>query len=255
MKIVILGQEEPIYFSPFLRSIVEACSSEISAVAVVGSRGAGGHPKTIWGKLQYFYSLWRLLEPAGFCKHLFCRKKRILENAARSRNIPLYFVQDVNGPEFLATLSSLAPDLVINQTECLLKKELLSIPKLGVLNRHASLLPHFRGRVGSFWGHAEEPPEYGVTIHFVNEGIDAGPIVVQKRFDLDPRFSYAQVLQILFQESLPLLLKALEKLKQPDFICIPNEVEGHPPRRFPSLKEIQCYRDRLAKRRRRLHTR
>ncbi len=266
MKIVIIGQEEPVYFSPFFRALIEARAKEIACVAIVGSRGAGSHPKTFWDKLKNLYGLWRLLEPAGFLTHLRIRcyqkflaafgllgsakDKRSLEGAARSHKIDLQFITDVNAPSFLATLRLLAPDLVINQTELLLREELLAIPKIGVLNRHASLLPRFRGRVGSFWGHAQEIPEYGVTIHFVNEEIDAGPIVIQKKFDLDPRCSFAKILEILFKESIPLMLEAIDRVSSPEFLPLPNPTQGTMAHRFPTLEQIQNYRTLLARRRR-----
>jgi methionyl-tRNA formyltransferase len=131
----------------------------------------------------------------------------------------------------------------------LLKEELLNIPKIGVLNRHASLLPHFRGRVGSFWGHAQDLPEYGVTIHFVNEEIDAGPIVVQKKFDLDPTLSFAKILEILFKESVPLMLEAIDKVDSPGFLPLPNNYQETSPYRFPTLEQVQNYRRVLERRR------
>jgi methionyl-tRNA formyltransferase len=251
MRIVILGQEEPVYFSPFFRAIIEARPKDIVCVAIACPRGAGS---------DNLYALWRLLEPAGFFTHLFvkCMQKlfhgtrfdrRSLEGAAKDHKIDTHFIKDVNDPAFLATLRSYEPDIIINQTELLLKRELLQIPKIGVLNRHASLLPRFRGRVGSFWGHAQEVPEYGVTIHFVNEEIDAGPIIVQKKFDLDPRLSFAKVLETLFKHSVPLMLEALEKLESPKFEPLPNNYRGTSAYRFPTLEQIQNYRETLGRRR------
>ncbi len=265
MRIVILGQEEPVYFSPFLRAILNARAKEVVSVAIVGSRGAGSHPKTFGEKLKNLYSLWRLLEPMGFLDHLRVRcyqalltmfgllgtylDKRSLEGAAKSHDIEIQRITDVNDPSFLAKLRSLAPDLIINQTELLLKKELLSIPKIGILNRHASLLPHFRGRLGSFWGHAQDFPEYGVTIHFVNEEIDAGPIVVQKRFELDPTLSFSKILGILFEESAALMLEAIDKVGGKGFSSLPNNYKETTPFKFPTLEQIQNYRKVLKRRR------
>jgi len=255
MKIVILAQEEPVYFSPFFRAIIEARPKDVVMVAIVGKRGAGSHPKTFSEKLKNLYALWRLFEPAGFLGHLWIRLSqkvfdtRSIQGAAKAQNIDSQHIGDPNAPAFLDRLRTYAPDVVINQTELLLKKELLSIPKIGVLNRHASLLPKFRGRLGSFWGHAQEPPEYGVTIHFVNEEIDAGPIVVQKQFDLDPRLSFAKILKTLFQKSVPLMLEALDKVAQPGFSPLPNHYQGTMAYRFPTLNQIQDYRKMMAKRR------
>lgn len=56
---------------------------------------------------------------------------------------------------------------------------LFNIPKKGTLNFHPSLLPFNKGKHPTFWNIIEEVP-YGVSIHFVDEGIDSGDVVFQK---------------------------------------------------------------------------
>ncbi len=265
MRIVIIGQEEPVYFSPFLRSIIEARPHDVVLVAIAGSRGAGSHPKTLRQKLENIYILWLIMEPFGFLRNIliglwhnllrllgplgFLLDKRSLQAAARKYNIPIIFIEDVNSKEFLTRLRSFSPDVIINQAELLLKEEILSVPKIGIINRHASLLPHFRGRLASFWSHAYEPPEHGVTIHFVDKEIDSGPIIIQKRFEIDPAASYSKALDILFKESTALMLEALDKVRKSDFAPLPNRYQGTKTYLFPTLKEAKAYRALLKKRR------
>ncbi len=265
MKIVIIGQEEPVYFSPFLRSIIEARPKDMAAVVIAGTRGAGSHPKTFRRKLENIYILWLILEPYGFIRNLgigvlqsFIKllgplglflDKRSIRAVARRYNIPIINAGDLNSPEFVEKLRQFSPDLIINQTELLLKEGILSVPKIGIINRHASLLPHFRGRLGSWWSHASYPPEYGVTIHFVDKGIDSGPIILQKKYTLDPRFSYCQVLDSLFQDAPNLMLEALDKIQLTGFVPIVNSYQGTKTYLFPSLQEVKAYREAMKKRR------
>ncbi len=265
MRIVIIGQEEPVYFGPFLRGIIEAIPNEVVMVVIAGSRGAGSHPKTFMEKLKNIYILWLIMEPYGFLRNLFIRlrqklililgplgkafDRRSIQGAARKHNIPIVHTEDVNSKDFILKLKEFVPDVVINQSELLLKEEILAIPKIGFLNRHASLLPHFRGRLGSFWSHAQEPAEYGVTIHFVDKEIDSGAIIVQKKFDIDPRVSYAKVLDLLFKDAVDIILEALDKIKKPDFTPLPNEYKGMQTYLFPTLEEAKSYRKALKKRR------
>lgn len=265
MRIVIIGQEEPVYFSPFLRSIIEAGPEDVVLVVIAGSRGAGSHPKTVRQKLENIYILCLIMESWGFLRNLwiglwqqllrllgpagFIWDKRSLKGAARKYNIPVVVAKDLNSPEFIQKLRQFSPDVVINQTECLLKEEILTVPKIGVINRHASLLPHFRGRLASWWAHAAEPPEYGVTIHFVDKGIDSGPIITQKKFAIDPCVSYAKALDILFKDAAALMLEALARLEKPDWTPLPNRWQGTRTYLFPTLKEVRAYRALLKKRR------
>jgi len=265
MRIVIIGQEEAVYFSPFLRSIIEARPKDIVAVVIAGDRGAGSHPKTLRQKLENIYILWLIMEPYGFLRNLCIGvlqslirllgplvsplDKRSIYGVARKYNIPIINSCDLNSQEFIEKLRKFSPDVVINQTELLLKEELLAVPKIGIINRHASLLPHFRGRLGSWWSHAAEPPEYGVTIHFVDKEIDSGPIIMQKRYLIDQRVSYCKVLDAIFNDAPNLMLEALARIEKPDFAPLPNKYQGTKTYLFPTLKEVKAYRALLKKRR------
>lgn len=265
MRIAIIAQEEPVCFGPFLRGIIAARRNEVVLVAIAGIRGAGSHPRTFRQRLENILIHWLIMEPAGFIRSAAIiagqriirilgltgtgLDQRSIEGAARRHALPVVHIQEINTPEFSEILKRYAPDLIINQSERLLKEPLLRSAPLGVVNRHASLLPHYRGRLASFRGHAAEPPEYGVTIHFVDQGLDSGPIIMQKQLDLDPRLPYPRVLEILFRESVPLMLEALDALSSPGFVPRPNQHQGTPVWQFPSLEEARAYRQRLAARR------
>lgn len=267
MRIAIIGQEEPIYFGPFLRHVIESRHKDVVAVVIAGSRGAGSHPKTFRQKLENIYMLWLIMEPFGFLRNTWLRlwqrcikllgslgaslDRRSIKGVAEKYSIPVIYTQDINSIDFLRNLSQFAPDIIINQTELLLKEEILGVPRIGVINRHASLLPHFRGRLASWWAHAQEPPEHGVSIHFVDKDIDSGPIIVQRKFNIDPRVSYTRVLDILFEESGKLILEALEKLEQPNFSTISNDYKGTQTYLFPTLQDVKAYKEILRKRRER----
>jgi len=265
MKIVILAQEEPVYFGPFFNRLIKALGNDVALVALAGSRGAGNHPKSFKEKLENLYLLWLLLEPAGFVKSLAINlgqkflqitgltgsllDVRSIEGAAKRLDIPVTQISNANSDDFLKELTKLAPDLIINQTELLLKEPILSIPKIGILNRHGSLLPHFRGRLASFWSHFNQPPEYGVTIHLVNEKIDSGPIIVQKRLEINPASSYSEVLEKVFDESFELMLDAINQISDAAFTPSINHYQGTPLYKFPTLAKVEEYRKILKQRR------
>ena len=71
---------------------------------------------------------------------------------------------------FLAWWPRIIPDYIIN------------IPGTGVVNFHPSLLPYNRGKNYNFWTIVENTP-FGVTLHFIDEGIDSGDILFQTRIE------------------------------------------------------------------------
>jgi methionyl-tRNA formyltransferase len=85
--------------------------------------------------------------------------------------------------ETVASLRSLRLDYVLLAWwPYIIRSPLFSIPAKGTLNFHPSYLPHNRGKHYNFWTLVEDTP-FGVTIHFVDEGIDTGDIVFQKRIE------------------------------------------------------------------------
>lgn len=66
----------------------------------------------------------------------------------------------------------------------IVKCDTLGLAREGFLNTHPSYLPYNRGKHYSFWSLIEQCP-FGVSLHFVDEGVDSGDIVAQKRIDYD----------------------------------------------------------------------
>ena len=253
IKLAILCQEEPVFLGPFLCDVIRLHPERIVAVFTCGSRSAGEKRRA--GSL---WLLWRILESAGFLWALWRRLNlRLLGRRSRfsvagtacKAGIPVYAVGNPNGTEFHRLLREVAPDAVLNQSEKLLKPEVLSIPTYGFLNRHASLLPRFRGRLAGWWAHAAEPPSYGLTIHLVDEGVDTGGIIRQRAFDdIDGAWAYPRVMRHIMRDAPELFWAAADQLVQPGFEPLPNvPVDGT--NRFPGPDHVQQYRQALRRRR------
>jgi methionyl-tRNA formyltransferase len=65
----------------------------------------------------------------------------------------------------------------------IINKDLISIPRLGTINLHPSYLPYNRGKDPNFWA-IKDDTIFGVSIHFVNNDIDAGKIIAQKEIGI-----------------------------------------------------------------------
>jgi methionyl-tRNA formyltransferase len=105
----------------------------------------------------------------------------------------LHFVPGVNHETTLALLRDLAPDVIKIVTGDLVRRPLLEIPRLGVLNSHAAMLPRYRGVDTPLWA-ILEGGEVGCVEHFVDEGVDTGDILVSRRLDLRPGDTIPSVL-------------------------------------------------------------
>lgn len=66
----------------------------------------------------------------------------------------------------------------------IVKEPLLSAPRLGWVNTHPSFLPYGRGKHYNFWTIVDQTP-FGVSLHWVDAGIDTGDIIAQRKIDYD----------------------------------------------------------------------
>lgn len=107
---------------------------------------------------------------------------------ARSVGVPVVRARSMW--EVRAAIGEDVPDLAV--AACFpwrLRREARELPRRGVVNIHPSLLPSGRGPEPVFWTFRNGERETGVTVHWMDEGFDTGPILAQRRFlipdDLD----------------------------------------------------------------------
>ena len=79
----------------------------------------------------------------------------------------------------------------------ILKKPLIQSPPLGILNFHPAPLPDLRGTGGFNLAILENHKNFGVSVHYMDEGIDSGPIIEVDRFPINAQSETAQSLEKL----------------------------------------------------------
>lgn len=85
------------------------------------------------------------------------------------------------------------------------------------LNIHPTLLPRYRGRyLEPILSNGEL--ESGVTIHLISDRIDAGPIVAQERYMVEPFDTVIDLMKKAEEIEGPLLIEALDRVGRPDFV-------------------------------------
>lgn len=107
---------------------------------------------------------------------------RSVADLARAHDLPVHSPRNPNTPAFVNLMRRLDPELILSfYYRRILGKDLLSIPRLGGINLHGSLLPKYRGRSPVNWVLVNGENETGVTLHYMVESADAGDIVAQER--------------------------------------------------------------------------
>jgi len=142
---------------------------------------------------SFIGSLWQLLTRASFrfCLRRFLDMKkhqwsgRTLRAACQTRGFPVVSTRDINSEATLTRIRDFQPDLLVSlYTMHLYRAEILSIPRLGAIGAHPSLLPEYRGLEVFYWALANGEKETGVTVSKLSPKIDLGKIISQERFVL-----------------------------------------------------------------------
>lgn len=102
-------------------------------------------------------------------------------HVAWAHGIPVYESGPLNSPRLLDILSELAPDVAcVACFDRILPGRLLALPRHGFLNVHPSILPDFRGPEPLFWQFRAGVNPVGVTVHWMDRGLDTGDIAGQR---------------------------------------------------------------------------
>lgn len=181
------------------------------------------------------------------------------KDIARKLNIPIIECQNINSPATREQLSSLQPDLLISACFAqILKAEIISIPKIGSLNIHPGLLPDCRGAMSYFHCLSQNHQYAGVTLHWIDEGIDTGEIISHSQFRLTAQMTQQTVLAKAAIHGAKLLNQAGQKIlkeqkltsqeespKQGQYFSIPNaqdfQLYNHKHRFFRLRDTLRLY--------------
>lgn len=100
---------------------------------------------------------------------------------------PWHEVPDINAPAVVEAVRALSPEALCVFGSSILRRPLIEIPRLGVLNMHTGLLPQYRGAKSEFWALANSDfANVGVTVHLIDEGVDTGQILQQTTLAVEP---------------------------------------------------------------------
>jgi methionyl-tRNA formyltransferase len=142
-----------------------------------------------------------------------------LAEFCQMNDIPLFNVNDFNAESSEASVKELKPDLIVFTGGGLIRKNILAIPELGVLNCHSGLLPRYRGMDTLEWTILEAQdtlPQVGLTLHFMDSGVDTGPILRRYMEELQPGGTLKTVRERLEPEMVRLIGEGVRDLQRGD---------------------------------------
>jgi methionyl-tRNA formyltransferase len=133
--------------------------------------------------------------------------------AAQRLSLPLFQPPRIRRPENVEALQASQPDvMVVVGYGQIIPQNIIDIPRLGILNVHASLLPKYRGAAPIQWAIANGESETGVTIMQIDAGLDTGDMLSAWRTPIDPDETAPELAARLAPNGANLLIRTLDEL-------------------------------------------
>ena len=137
-----------------------------------------------------------------------------LKEWAVKLGVPFLPCENVNDAAFITKIKEFGCDLLVSMSfNQILKSEIIGAAPQGFINCHAGALPFYRGRNPLNWALINGEEEFGVTVHYIDEGIDTGDIIVRNMVPVADNDDYACLLEKAHGACADSLLEALSAIE------------------------------------------
>ena len=172
-------------------------------------------------------SLQRLLSDGHHALGVVLRRKpsdALLSTLAVELSLPMYQPKSVNADEFVQQVCKLSPDLNISFAyDQILRAPIVRSAGLGFINCHAGALPAYRGRNIINWAIINGESSIGLTVHYIDEGIDTGDIILQERLPIQWEDTYGSVLERVTEAFPDILAEAVRLIERGEVRSKPQD--------------------------------
>jgi len=224
MKILIVTQNAPLYLPAFLESFIKIWKENNEGSVEIFIKPPYGQ-NSLYKEVVYRYKIYGTKAFLKISSKIFknfilsnCYKLKFTKNCYSLSNVLKKFSIDRKNFESINSIDSVSYvknniDLVISiASPEIFKKEILDAPKYGCINYHTALLPKYRGRQPLFWALLNNEKTTGITIHKMDEFIDKGELIIQKKINIEPQDSLDSLYIKTIEEGPNILFDAIKNL-------------------------------------------
>ncbi len=138
--------------------------------------------------------------------------------AAESAGLPVLQPPSLVDPQCIADLRAMKPDLIAVVAFKILPEEIFTMPPLGTINLHGSLLPKYRGAAPINRAIMNGETETGVTTFFIRKKVDTGNIIARSKITITPNMTAGELHDIMAAKGADLLLATIKSVENKSFI-------------------------------------
>jgi methionyl-tRNA formyltransferase len=242
-RVVYLGALGPFSYAP-LAALLAAGVPICAVVVARAHRGTALPGASLTGGSGITHEGVRRLVPAprmpSALPLLDAGTSRTIVDLAWEHEIPVLEVGRLTDPACLAALAAAAPDVIC--VACfpqILPPPLLALPRFGCLNLHPSMLPAHRGPAPLFWAFRAGETRTGVTVHIMDERIDAGDLLFRKSLVIPEGIPGTSLEEACASQGAKLMVEAVGSLPDMEKIRRPqNEAEASY-ESWPTLADLE----------------
>lgn len=168
-------------------------------------------------------------------------KLKTFSRIAQDKGIPIYHSKDFNSAEALSFLNNVNANLVISAyNNQILKSRVIKFPKYKTINIHPGFLPDFRGVDAAFEALYHKVAKTGVTIHYVDTGIDTGKIILQERLRVRKEDTLFSLNVRLWMHGARMLHKVLDMIDENNIVTQKQRLDKakYPYRSYPGKDRV-----------------
>lgn len=131
----------------------------------------------------------------GFICIRYNQRDLALIECGKKYGIDVIWSENINSDEFLQKIEGYHVDIFVSMSfNQIFKERMINFPKYKTINCHAGKLPFYRGRNVLNWVLINDEKEFGITCHYVDEGIDTGDIILQGTYQITDEDDYSTLL-------------------------------------------------------------
>jgi peptidoglycan/xylan/chitin deacetylase (PgdA/CDA1 family) len=171
--------------------------------------------------------------------------ERGLEQLAGASGFQIVEVGSLNSPEAVERLRSFDVDLGVVLGTRVLKRRIFEVPRLGCVNLHKGRVPDFRGMPPGFWELYESEPSAGVTVHFVDDGLDTGDVLGTSEIPIHRKETPESLSTKLNREGSRLLARVVAQIQDGTVERKPQPRSDRAPRTRPTRAQQKELAQRL----------
>ena len=243
LKIMLITQDDPFYLSKELNYLFNNLPQQIEIVGCILLKVSPfGKSESFLNKITRTYRIFGLKFFLYYSfKYFFNKfsKTNKINNILKYHGIKKIDISgNINSVQSINIIKSYNPDLIISIAgNQIFKKPLIDLAPNGCLNLHTALLPKYRGLMPSFWVLKNNEKYTGVTVFFVDEGIDSGPILVQKVVEISNRTQDA-LIRYTKRLGMDSIIEGIQMIQKGDYTLIPNPDNDSTYYSFPTRKDV-----------------